>query len=253
MLSIIDNNEIKNELKQFAEKNKISDDEVICSLVYEFARKLPYSMDYMDKDFVPGMFLNVSPINPTKYIFKEYNSLYSKMVNWGDTKKSGLLLQICNIFQAMLMGNFPSNYELTEEDFYNFGIAQMTRDDEYNHFLFETLQILPHYCIKLNSVENSDDRRKILDEIYGLILDRIGQKIGGVRKTSTIGNVISVQEHKATIRLLPHRDLDMLYYFERINYGFDIQNLINNINSKIIIENNLSNEKIHLESKTLRK
>ena len=43
------------------QKNQISEDEVICSIVYEFASKLPYSMDYMDKDFVPGIFLNVAP------------------------------------------------------------------------------------------------------------------------------------------------------------------------------------------------
>lgn len=72
ILNLINTDEIKNELKQFGEKHQISDDEVICSIVYEFASKLPYSIDYMDKDFVPGQFLNIAPINPSKWIFKDY-------------------------------------------------------------------------------------------------------------------------------------------------------------------------------------
>ena len=55
-------------------------------------------MDYMDEDFVPGIFLNLSPVEPKKWIFKDYPSLYEKMINWGDTKQSGILLQVCNIF-----------------------------------------------------------------------------------------------------------------------------------------------------------
>ena len=87
LLSVINNDKIKNELKEFGEKNQISEDEVICSIVYEFAKNLPYSMDYMDKDFVPGIFLNVSPENPNKRIFKDYCSLYYKMINWGGYKE----------------------------------------------------------------------------------------------------------------------------------------------------------------------
>lgn len=56
MLSVINNNEIQNKINQFGLDNGISQDEVICSIVYEFASKLPYSIDYMDKDFVPGIF-----------------------------------------------------------------------------------------------------------------------------------------------------------------------------------------------------
>lgn len=249
ILNLINTEEIKNELKQFGEKHQISDDEVICSIVYEFASKLPYSMDYMDKDFVPGQFLNIAPTNPSKWIFKDYNSLYHKMINWGDTKKSGILLQICNIFQAMLMGQFPSNYQLTEEDFYNLGIDQMTSDNEYNQFLFETINLLPQYCMEVNSTQNLDERRKILDDIYMVILDRVGQKIGGFRRTSVNGDIISVEERKATIRLFPHRDLDMLYYFQRIRFGFNVRDLVNNINKKIVIEINQNNKHIQLEQK----
>lgn len=68
--------------------------------------------------------------------------------------------------------------------------------------------------------------------IYMVILDRVGQKIGGFKRTSVDGDIISVQEHKATIRLFPHRDLDMLYYFEKIKFGFGVRGLVDNINKK---------------------
>lgn len=247
MLSIIKNDEVRNELKQFGEKNKISDDEVICSIVYEFASKLPYSMDYMDKDFVPGIFLNLRPENPSKWIFKKYSSLYNKMIDWGDTKKSGILLQVCNIFQAMLMGQFPSNYQLTKEDFHTLGIEQMTSDDEYNRRFFEILKLLPQYCSKLNSTQNPNERRKILDEIYAIIKYGIGSKIGGFRRTTMDGDIVSVQRHEG-IALSPHKDLEMLYHFEYINFGFGVEKLINNINRKIGIRINQNSENMSLES-----
>ena len=235
MLNVIKNNEIQNKMKKFALDNRISQDEVICSIVYEFASKLPYSIDYMDEDFVPGIFLNVGPVNPEKGIFKYSSSLYDKMVNWGDTLKSGILLQLCFIFQRMLVGEFPNNYRLSDDDYHNLGIDQMTSDEEYNRYLFEFLQMLPEYCAKVNSV-SGDDRRKVLDEIYAVILDRVGQKVGGFRRESITGDVISVQEYKATIRLFPHRDLDMLYYFNNIRFGFGIRNLVDEINKEFVFK-----------------
>lgn len=248
ILSLNNNVELRNELKKIGEKNHISDDEVICSIVYEFASKLPYSMDYMDKDFVPGIFINISPAEPGKPIFRDFDSLYHKMISWGDTKKSGILLQICNIFQAMLMGQISSDYELNEEDFYNLGIDQMTSNNEYNKYLFETLKMLPKYCTKLNNTQTIEERRRILNDIYSVILDRVGQKIGGFRKTSIDGGVVSVQEHKATISLSPRRDLDMLYCFEGISHGFNVRSIVDNINEKMLLKINQTNQNKYLDS-----
>lgn len=248
MFNLINNDEIRNELEIFKEQSKTSEDEIICSIVYEFARKLPYSMDYMDKDFVPGVFLNISPKNPVKRSFKEYSNLYYKMIGWNDTKKSGILLQICTIFQAMIMGQLPDNFWLNEEDFENLGISQMTKDEEYNRFLFETLQMLPQYCVKLNLANDIEERRKILDDIYMVISDRIGQKIGGFKKTTIDGNVMSVDERKASIRLRPHKDLEMLYYFEGINIDYDVRKITNNINNNIIQTIDKNTKIMYLES-----
>ena len=242
------NNDIGNLLIDFGKKNQMFEEEVICSIVYEFARKLPYSIDYKDNDFVHGIFLNVAPVNPSKLVFKDYGNLYNIMFKWNDTKKSAILLKVCSIFQAMLMGYISDDYQLKEEDFLKLGIDQITNNEEYNYLLFEALQMLSQYCIKLNSIDNSEERRKLLDEIFMIILDKVGQKIGGFRKTSTEDNVITINEHKATIKLLPHKDLAMLYYFENINLNSNVGDLINNINKKFIKETNLSNENISLES-----
>ena len=125
-------------------------------------------------------------------------------------------------------------YKLNEDDFYNLGFSEMTSDEEYNRYLFETLEILPEYVSRLNNITEVEERREVLDEIYSVILNRVGQRIGGFRRTSVDGDIITVQEHKPTIVLRPHRDLDMLYYFEHINYGFGIRTLIDEMNKKFV-------------------
>lgn len=228
-LIYINDNEILSELKQIEERNKKIVDEVICSIVYNFARNLPYSIDYMDENFVPGFFLNVCPINPTKYLFKKHGSLYYQMINWGDTLKSGILLQICSIFQNMLMGNFQNDYQVFEESF-------LPDDEEYKRNLLETLQMLPQYCIKINSIENLEERRKMLADVYSKILDKVGQKLDSYRKKeiSVDDIMVTVHDDKGTVTCYPYRDLEMLYYFEGIKYGFDGEELIEKINKKIL-------------------
>lgn len=97
------NDLLQEKLKIFAlEKHKTLED-IICSIVYEFAIKLPYSMDYLDEKYVAGDFLNIGVPNSKNSIFKYYDSIYQKMIEWGDSLKSGVLLQACLIFQKMLM------------------------------------------------------------------------------------------------------------------------------------------------------
>lgn len=245
MLGMIKSYDVKDEINKIILEKGIKEDDIICSMVYEFSRKLPYSMDYKDKDFVPGVFLNLSPSTSNKYIFKDYDNLYKEMLSWSDTFKSGILLQVCFIFQKMLMGEFPNDYQLKDEDYYNFGISEITTDKEYNHYLFEMLKSLPDFSMRVNSASDADDRREILEEIYALMQQRIGQKVGGFRRTTIEGDLITIRENKATISWQPYRDLEMLYYFQNIHgySSFDCSLLIDSIKNKIDCDQKLSSDK----------
>ena len=199
-------------------------------MAYKFSKKLPYSMDYKDEDYIPGDFLNFASTSKNNSIFKYHDNLYSKMVSWSDTFKSGILIQICLIFQKMLLEEFPNDYELKEEDYYNWGINNMTNQEDYNRCFFEILKDLPEYYKRVNNTSNQEERRQVLDEIYKILKDKVGNKVGGYRKTESYGDIEKVTESKATINWSPHRDLEMLYYFNNMDcYDVDCNQLINNL------------------------
>lgn len=104
----------------------------------------------------------------------------------------------------------------------------MTSSEKYNHDLFEILKELSEYYKKVNFENNKEDRRKILEEVYRDMQNRIGQKVGGYRKSETIGNVEITQHRPATINWSPYQDLKMVYYFNHIeNYGIDCIQYLN--------------------------
>lgn len=247
LINVNKNNLLQEELKNFAiEKQELLDD-IICSIVYEFAVKLPYSMDYLDEKYVAGDFLNIGVPNSKNSIFKYYDSIYKKMIDWGDSLKSGILLQACLIFQKMLMNEFPNNYVLNEDDYYNFGINNMTSNEKYNHDLFEILKELPEYYKKVNLANNKEDRRKILEEVYKDMQNRIGQKVGGYRKSETIGDIETTEHHPAQINWSPYQDLKMVYYFDHIeNYAIDCTTISKSIRKNITKEiDNPNTKKLH--------
>jgi hypothetical protein len=222
LMNINRNNILQEELTNFAIEQKQTPEDIICSIVYEFAIKLPYSMDCLDEQYVAGDFLNIGIPNSKNSIFKYYDNIYKKMIEWGDSLKSGVLLEACLIFQKMLMNQFPHNYVLNEEDYYNLSINNMTSNEKYNHDLFEILKSLPEYYKKVNLSKNQDERRKMLEEVYKDMQNRIGQKVGGYRKTEINGNVEMRKHTPATINWSPYHDLKMVYYFEHVeNYGLD--------------------------------
>lgn len=233
LTNVNDNNLLQEEIKKFAIEKRETLEDIICSIVYEFAVNLPYSMDYFDEKYVAGDFLNIGVPNSKNSIFKYYDSIYEKMIDWGDSLKSGVLLQACLIFQKMLMNQFPNNYVLSEDDYYNLGINNMTSSEKYNHDLFEILKELPQYYKKVNLANNQEDIRKVLEEVYNSMQNRIGQKVGGYRKSEKIGVVEITQHHPATINWSLYQDLKMVYYFDHIeNYGIDCTSL-----NKFIKEN----------------
>lgn len=227
--------EVQTELEKFISENGGNTDNVIFTMVYDFARNLPYSMDPKDKDFVPGDFLNFKPETSNHNIFKWWDSLYFKMIDWGDSLKSGVLLEACFIFQKMLMGDFPNDYQLSEEDYYNMGINSMTSNDEYSRNLFEVLKELPDYYKKVNSQHDFEERRKTLDDVYSLMKNKIGNKVGGMRKSDFVGGVEVSIVHKATINWAPHRDIAMVYHFNGVNDfgGINCKPLIESIRNKV--------------------
>lgn len=233
----VNNNLLQEVLKRLSIKKQEKLEDIICSIVYEFALKLPYSMDYLDEQYVAGDFLNIGVPNSTNSIFKYYDSIYKKMVDWGDSLKSGVLLQACLIFQKMLMNQFPSNYVLNEYDYYDLGIDCMKSSEKYNHDLFEILKELPYYYKKVNSVNSREDRKKAIEEVYNSMQNRIGQKVGGYRKSETIGDIEITSHHPATINWSPYQDLKMVYYFEHIeNYGIDCTSVNKFIKENLILE-----------------
>ena len=244
LMNVNNNSLLQEEIKNFAIENRETLEDIICSIVYEFAIKLPYSMDYLDEQYVAGDFLNIGVPNGKNGIFKYYDSIYKKMIDWGDSLKSGVLLQACLIFQKMLMHEFPNNYVLNENDYYNLGINNMTSSEKYNHDLFEILKELPEYYKKVNLASSMEDRRKILEEVYKDMQNKIGQKVGGYRKSETMGNVEITEHHPATINWSPYQDLKMLYYFDHIeNYGIDCTQLSKSIRKNIVGEIDSNNIK----------
>lgn len=210
-----------------------SEDKIIVSLVYAFAKGLPYSIDWALPEFVPGIFLNLRPASLLEtYLFKDHDNLYKKMINWSDTLKSGVLLQICYIFQLMLMGEIPSDYEISEKDYYDWGISGFTKDEEYNRNLFMVIKDLFGYCEKINSINNIEERKKMLDEVYLILLDKVGNKVGGFRQVTISGNVYEEIVKKPSITWRPVKDLEMLFFFERINL-LNVDSLVNEINKLI--------------------
>lgn len=230
-MELLKTNEINNLMLQ----NGNREDDVICSMVYKFAKNLPYSMDYLDEEFILGDFINYISSNSNKFLFKEYGNIYSKMINWSDTIVSGIQLQICNIFQKMLLSNKYDNYSLSEEDYYNYGFDKLTSMEHYNKTIFNFFRMLPYYCTLVNSSDNTEERRNKLDEVYGYIWQVTNHVIKKSKDVVISKDVIilgKVVEYNH--RWKPSQDLEMMFYFERIeNYNLDCSTLINYIKDRV--------------------
>lgn len=152
------------------------------SMVYGFAKHLPYSMDINQEEYVPGDFLNLEPydVNENSWFnYPDRRTIYNAMVHWGDTFKSGVLLQVCFIFQQMIIGNIPADYKVRDEDYELLGISHLTNNEEYNRSFFEILLMLPTFYQNVISTSNNDERRQKLDEMYESICEKIEMRVGG--------------------------------------------------------------------------
>ena len=203
------------------------------SMVYGFASHLPYSMDIEQPEYVPADFLNILPHDVEEnewFMYADRRTFFNAMVSWGDTFKSGMLLQMCNIFQKMILGQFPTDFVLQEEDFTEWGISTMTTNNEYNRCFFETLKSLPSYYLKVTGATNNEDRRKALEDMYKVVMNNIAQRVGGIKITDADGTII--RENEGLVSLRPHRDVEMMVYWERVVFHDGIDFITKSIKDK---------------------
>ena len=189
------------------------------SMVYGFAIHLPYSMDIEQEEYVPGDFLNIEPHDVNENVWfkeKDRRTYFNAMVNWGDSFKSGMLLQICFIFQQMLLGNISIDYSYNEQDYKRLGIDKLTSNEKYNKNFFDILSRLPLYYQYVVSSSDVPDRRKRLEKVYSQMCQGIEMRVGGFRKTDVNGNVVIEQE--AAISWSPWRDVEMLVYWDNVTF-----------------------------------
>lgn len=203
------------------------------SMVYGFANHLPYSMDIVQPEYVPADFLNMIPSDVEEnswFKWKDRRTYFNAMINWDDAFQSGMLLQMCNIFQKMILGQFPIDFVLTEENYTEWGIDLITNDEEYNRCFFETLKTLPDWYHKLISSVNNDERRSILDAMYSDIMSKISARYDSFKETGTDGNTI--REYKGSIPIMPSRDVSMLVYWDHVKFHDGIPSVIEAIKSE---------------------
>lgn len=181
------------------------------SMVWGFAYHLPYSMDIEQEEYVPGDFLNIEPKDVDEnnwFKWEDRRTIYNAMYRWTDTRKSGILLQTCYVFQQMLLGNISPYIATDEETYYTLGINKFTDDEEYNKKFFNILQKLPNYYEKVITSENNIKRREVLKETYNEICSNIEMKVGGFTKYNTDGTTKSYSP--ATISYKAHMDVEMI-------------------------------------------
>ena len=200
------------------------------SMVYAFAKHLPYSMDIEQPEYVPADFLDMTPHDVDENIWFKWENrrtFFNSLIRWPDTRRTGLILKMCFLFQKMILGEFPVNFKLKEEDYVNMGIDVMTDDFEYNRAFFETLKSLPDHYKKLNSSTDNSKRRKVLEEMYENIINTMTARYGSLRITDEHGNV--VRESKGVAPIRPHSDIVMLVYWDYVTYHDGIPSIIEKI------------------------
>lgn len=211
-------NQLTRDLTYCYSKDKnIPEGDIIFSMVYEFAKKLPYSMDIQQEEYVPADFMNMRPYDANTHRFfkwKDSETVYKALLSFGDTFRTGVIMQVCAVFQKMLSEQFPHDYVLKDSDFHTWGINEMTPDEEYNRNFFEILKILPEYYKNVQAAKDNRERREILMTIYEEMEKNIANRVGGYRRKNAQGEV--VEEFKPQVICHPSQDVYMLYYFNQI-------------------------------------
>ena len=198
------------------------------SMVYGFAKHLPYSMDIEQPEYVPADFLDTVPKDADFNNYFKYDdsrTFFRSMISFHETFESGIILQICFIFQKMILGEFPRYFELKDSDFVDWGIDKMTSNQKYNKKFFMILKTLPAYYQKVVNAPSNEERRKQLEEMYNRITFDIARLWGGPN------NIEYTPEHPpATIA--PHLDVVLKVANWGITYYDGIPEIVESIRNE---------------------
>ncbi len=200
------------------------------SMVYGFAEHLPYSMDIEQPEYVPADFLNMMPVDVDEnpwFKYEDRRTLFNAFANWGDTYKTAMILQLCFLFQKMILGEFPTDYELDEEKYTAWGIDAMTKNDEYNRRFFTILKSLPMYHHSLVSASTLEERRNILNQIYAEMISKLAARYGSFQKTDVDGKL--VRKFEGSVSIKPSRDVSMFFHWDNFIYYDGIPSVISKI------------------------
>ena len=166
---------------------------MICSVVEAFVRGLPYSIDPLSTRFVPVDILNAIPKDrESHWEFKNDDkemSLFDKLKEWGDTRKTAYSIQLCFLLQALLI-NKDAKIPLVEDN-----------------------DLLEVWGLSL------EDGKKLKNSLKNLMPDRdkiLNAPTIEEREVALLEAYESIQTNFGAWS--PEKDLQMYYYFKQFDY-----------------------------------
>lgn len=138
------------------------------SMVAAFVKKLPYSIDKeQNDDYVPGLFFNKLPIVKNDFSFFRFpqnQNIYAAMTNClGAIPIAGIIIQICTIFQRMILGELPPDYDSIKREFQELDNTNIYSkyQEKINNLLWTVVCYYNILCIS-----DAEERRSILEQFY---------------------------------------------------------------------------------------
>ena len=189
------------------------------SMVYAFAHHLPYSIDIEQPEYVPADFFALEPADVETnewFHWSDRRSFLNAMVSWGDTYKTGMILEVCLVLQKLILGEIevPDDFELTDEDYYSRHFDKMLGSEKYNRDFFEVVKSAFLYYKRLKVTTDLLERRKLLEEFYNFMRDKISLRLG------------------IDVKVREYQDVDLIVYNYAIEYWDGCPDVIARIKAK---------------------
>ena len=170
-------------------------------------------------------------------MFIDHGNVYNKLVSWSDTIVNGVKLQVCTIFQKMLMTEDTDRYQLEEIDFYTYGFDKLTGMDIYNKNIFNLLVGLPKFCVLVRNAQTPEERREVLKQVYEVI-DRVASYVEYTKTTNEVITdgieVVDTSVVQFVHGWSPQQDLEMMYHFNYMDiWNINIRPLLNELRKQL--------------------